>query len=1198
MGENISDNVISGAVVFSDPAVTSYQELLFDLDKRQLIVGARDTLIRLSLDSLEPLEVAPWPAPPDKVELCQRKGQPETDCHNFVRVLVVGGGGGRRFLFACGTNAFSPKCSWREIDHVDKVLEWVDGLGKCPYSPHANITAIMTAPVLPSVESRTPADFSGTDPAIYRSGGGQVPLRTLQYNSKWLSEPQFVGSFETENHIYFLFRESAVEYINCGKRIYSRIARVCKGDGGGLVMLRNNWTTFMKARLNCSLPGEYPFYFDEIQGMDYLSSARVVYATFTTPRNSIAGSAICAFNMSSIEEAFRGPFKHQAHPGAAWEPAHAPHARFHSCDTGLPQQQHGMQADAGVGRRLQHRLQVDSSRYQLLDRAVRPLTPSPLRVEAPWRLSAIAAFSISTRLHISNHILFAAAEGGRIIKLSISPRTLKACLIEVWDAPLPSAGPPFSIHTLKYLAETESVYLGTEHHGVLRVSVHRCGRHSSRQSCMNAADPHCGWDEAREACTAAPGGNTQAPHWSQAVTSCPAIGHKVDGGWSSWSSWFPCTQVSDESVGPASVGASSLGECQCRQRHCTNPEPKNGGRPCSGGPSIEVGKCVRHGGWTPWSAWSPCSQSCGLAVKTRRRICGNPAPANGGRVCVGTDHNEIYCTSNPPCPAKTHPPVDGQWSTWSSWGECSAPCGWGGAPGSPSGGGFRLRRRRCDSPQPSNGGQECLGCPVEYETCNVGVRCPEARRLSQWTPWLAVSSSNSNGSLSVNGDSKGVARLERRFRFTCRAPVPNPSLLRLLPAREDERICQWDGTCSRSHHGEGFDGLRGNEDGGWGEWSPWSPCPAVVDCPEGGDGVLPQQHRTRVCETSGDEDSCAGASRNDWGCWSEWSACSVTCGLGMKRRTRRCNPKPTPPGVHSDQLHRCEGPSMGEEPCEMPTLRGWSDWSVWSECDDGGEQHRQRRCFLSPSAGGEICRGPQMQTRMCIFPNSNAKTHPPVDGQWSTWSSWGECSAPCGWGGAPGSPSGGGFRLRRRRCDSPQPSNGGQECLGCPVEYETCNVGVRCPEARRLSQWTPWLAVSSSNSNGSLSVNGDSKGVARLERRFRFTCRAPVPNPSLLRLLPAREDERICQWDGTCSRSHHGEGFDGLRGNEDGGWGEWSPWSPCPAVVDCPEGGDGVLPQQHRTRVCETSGDEDSCAGASRMTRACPRPKCNFENEP
>lgn len=43
-----------------------------------------------------------------------------------------------------------------------------------------------------------------------------------------MTEPHFVGSFDVEDWVLFFFRESAVEYINCGKKIYSRVARVCK----------------------------------------------------------------------------------------------------------------------------------------------------------------------------------------------------------------------------------------------------------------------------------------------------------------------------------------------------------------------------------------------------------------------------------------------------------------------------------------------------------------------------------------------------------------------------------------------------------------------------------------------------------------------------------------------------------------------------------------------------------------------------------------------------------------------------------------------------------------------------------------------------------------------------------------------------------------------------------------------------------
>ncbi len=65
--------------------------------------------------------------------------------------------------------------------------------------------------------------------------------------------------------VYFFFREEAVEHINCGRGVFSRVARVCKNDQGGPGKSKYSWTSFLKARLNCSVPGEFPFYFDEIQ---------------------------------------------------------------------------------------------------------------------------------------------------------------------------------------------------------------------------------------------------------------------------------------------------------------------------------------------------------------------------------------------------------------------------------------------------------------------------------------------------------------------------------------------------------------------------------------------------------------------------------------------------------------------------------------------------------------------------------------------------------------------------------------------------------------------------------------------------------------------------------------------------------------------------------------------------------------------
>ena len=81
----------------------------------------------------------------------------------------------------------------------------------------------------------------------------------------------------------------------------------------------------MKARLNCSISGEMPFYFNEIQGttdfIDVGETDKIVYGVFTTPENAVAGSAICSFRLSDIRHAFdEGPFKGQATGNSNWLP--------------------------------------------------------------------------------------------------------------------------------------------------------------------------------------------------------------------------------------------------------------------------------------------------------------------------------------------------------------------------------------------------------------------------------------------------------------------------------------------------------------------------------------------------------------------------------------------------------------------------------------------------------------------------------------------------------------------------------------------------------------------------------------------------------------------------------------------------------------------------------------------------------------
>ena len=56
-------------------------------------------------------------------------------------------------------------------------------------------------------------------------------------------------------------------------------------------------------------------------------------------------------------------------------------------------------------------------------------------------------------------------------------------------------------------------------------------------------------------------------------------------------------------------------------------------------------------------------------------------------------------------------PINGKWSNWGPFGSCSKTCGVG----------TKTRRRWCNNPKPSNGGDQCVGAAIQSARCNVNA---------------------------------------------------------------------------------------------------------------------------------------------------------------------------------------------------------------------------------------------------------------------------------------------------------------------------------------------------------------------------------------------------------------------------------------------------------------------------------------------
>ncbi|KAG8575662.1 hypothetical protein GDO81_009632 [Engystomops pustulosus] len=467
-----------------------------------LYVAGRDQVYAVNLNEVHKTEVTPsrkltWRSGQADRKNCAMKGKHKDECHNYIKVFVPRSD---EMVFVCGTNAFNPMCRYYRLSSLEYDGEEISGLARCPFDAKQTNVALFADGKL---YSATMADFQASDAVIYRSMGDGFALRTIKYDSKWLKEPHFLHAIEYGNYIYFFFREIAVEHNNLGKAVHSRVARICKNDlGGSQRVLEKHWTSFVKARLNCSVPGDSFFYFDVLQSITdiiEINGVPTVVGVFTTQLNSIPGSAVCAFTMDDIEKVFRGRFKEQKTPDSVWTAVP---------EDKVPKPRPGCCARHGYGEGYRSSTEFPDETlafiksHPLMDSAV------PSIVEEPWftktrvryRLTSVAVDHLAGP-YLNYTVIFVGSEAGIVLKIlaKTNPFSLNdSVLLEEIDA----------YNRAKCFGDSDedrrvlSLQMDKDHHAlfvafsscIIRLPLSRCERYGScKKSCIGSRDPYCAW---------------------------------------------------------------------------------------------------------------------------------------------------------------------------------------------------------------------------------------------------------------------------------------------------------------------------------------------------------------------------------------------------------------------------------------------------------------------------------------------------------------------------------------------------------------------------------------------------------------------------------------------------------------------------------------------------------------------------------
>ncbi|KRT85293.1 hypothetical protein AMK59_1244, partial [Oryctes borbonicus] len=226
-------------------------------------------------------------------------------------------------------------------------------------------------------------------------------------------------------------------------------------------------------------------------------TAQLIYATFTTPPNSISGSAVCAFSLQNIADTFEGNFKEQAAINSNWLPVQSskvPDPRPGQCHND--------------SRTLPDLTLNFIKTHSLMDESVSNFFGQPIviRTSVHYRFTQIA---VDPQVKVPGgktyDVLFIGTDNGKVIKAvnGLSAETkhgVRPVVVEEIQV-FPGHIAVRSIKVVRNSRQDGRLIVVSDGE-VQSLRLHRCDSNkiSSCGECVALQDPYCAWDKLQGKC--------------------------------------------------------------------------------------------------------------------------------------------------------------------------------------------------------------------------------------------------------------------------------------------------------------------------------------------------------------------------------------------------------------------------------------------------------------------------------------------------------------------------------------------------------------------------------------------------------------------------------------------------------------------------------------------------------------------------